>query len=98
MAQGDRARALALYRKNLQIAEALAACDPASSQRQIDVVVSYAKLGNLDYDGVTPDEKRRFWLRGHQILLKLKAEGRLPPNQDWTALIEQVLSKLPADQ
>ncbi len=47
LAQGDGPGALAAYRNSLPIAEALAARDPANTQWQSDLSVSYRKIGNV---------------------------------------------------
>ncbi len=93
-AQGDGAAALAAYRMDLTIADALAARDPASAQWQADLAVSCAKLGSLEH-GLSVEARRDHLLRGRDILIALKAAGRLMPNQDWIAWFEQQLAKLP---
>ena len=47
LAQGDRAGALAAYRKGLAIAEKLAARDPANTDWQRDLSVSHNKIGDV---------------------------------------------------
>ena len=94
-AQGDHKGALLAYRQGFRISEALSARDPTSTQWQSNVAVFCSRLGTLDH-GVQLDERRAFLVRGKQILMMLKKQGRLPPSQDWTAWFEQELSKLPA--
>jgi tetratricopeptide (TPR) repeat protein len=48
--QGDLAGALASYRKALGIAETLAARDPANTDWQRDLSVSYEKIGNVQLE------------------------------------------------
>jgi tetratricopeptide (TPR) repeat protein len=97
VAQGDGPEALAAYRKGLAIAEALAGRDPANTQWQTDVVVLCAKLGTLAH-AQNAEMRRDSLLRGRGILLELKAEGRLLPNQDWIAWFDDQLSQMLPDQ
>src|SRR5215467_263845 len=90
VAQGDGPRALEAYRQVLRIAEALTARDPANAQWQTDVAVSCAKLGTIDH-GQSIETRRDYLLRGKGILQRLKAEGRLMANQDWTEWFETQL-------
>ena len=91
---GRRRRALTAYRASLGIREKLAARDPANAQAQADVAVSCAKLGLIDY-GQNVDERRRYLLRGREILLNLKSTAKLLPNQDWIAWFDERLDELP---
>jgi hypothetical protein len=67
--------------KGLGIAEALAAQDPANARWQVDLAYSCSKLGELD-ELQTIDERRKHLQRGHEILARLKEQGRLHPQQD----------------
>lgn len=73
----------------------LAARDPANTQWQVDVAVSCAKLGGMEQLDKT--ERRAYLQRGLDILMALKASGRLLPNQDWTALFNDKLAALDGD-
>lgn len=92
-AQGDARAALAAYREGLSIREALAARDPANSRWQLDLAVSCAKLGT-SAPTQSADERRAFLIRAREILLTLKAAGRLMPSQDWIGWLEDQLSEL----
>ena len=74
------------------IREALAVRNPANTQWQVDVAVSCAKLGALEY-GQSIEERRGYLLRGREILVRLKSDGRLMPNQDWIASFDEELAK-----
>jgi len=98
LAQGDGPGALAAYRKDLEIAQALAARDVANVQWQVDFAGSCGNLGALDH-GQSTEAQRNHLLRGREILLKLKSAGRLAKNQDWIAWFDGQLAKLgSADQ
>jgi predicted negative regulator of RcsB-dependent stress response len=92
LAEGDGPAALAAFRKALAIRETLAARDPANTQWQTDVVASCAKLGTLNH-GQSLQTRRGYLLRGQALLLRLKSEGRLPPNQDWSAWFAERLGQ-----
>jgi hypothetical protein len=93
-AQGDGPGALAAYRKDLAIAEGLAARDPANAGWQVDVALSCAKLGALEA-GQTVDQRRDYLTRGRRILSELKAQGRLSPQRDMIAWFDEQLANLP---
>jgi Domain of unknown function (DUF4062) len=97
VAQGDGPGALVAYREELAIAEALAARDPANTQWQTDVAISCAKLGTLAH-AQNADVRRDYLMRGPGILMELKAEGRLLPNQDWIEWFDGQLSQMPPDR
>jgi len=84
--------ALAAYRKDLAIAEALVARDPANTQWQVDLALSAAKLGMSASLGM--DERRLQLARGRTLLTALKVQGRLLPNQDWIGWFDQQLAAL----
>ena len=93
VAQGDGPGALAAYRKGLGIREALAARDPANAQWQTDLAVSCGKLGTLEH-AQSVEVRRSYLIRGRSILVKLKEQGRLLPNKDWTAWFDSELGSL----
>ena len=97
VAQGDAAGALAAYREALAIREALAARDPANAQWQTDVAVSCAKPGTLAH-GQSIEVRRGYLVRGREVLAKLKAKGRLLPNQDRIEWFDAQLAQLPPNQ
>ena len=93
VAQGDGPAALRAYQEGLAIAEALAKREPANTAWQVDVAVSCSKMGSLGC--LLPARNRKqYLLAGQQILLRLKEEGRLHANQDWTGWFDQALNSL----
>ncbi len=60
-AQGDGARALAAYRKDISIADALAARDPTNHDWQHGLIVSYVKL-----DEATSDTLSMVTIKSHR--------------------------------
>ena len=93
VAQGDGPGALAAYQAGLAIAEGLAKRDPANTQWQVDVAVSYAKLGSFD-SLVSMQQRKEYLFRGLELLSALKQAGRLYPNQDWTSWFDNALRSL----
>lgn len=93
-ASGRAAAAIMAYKAALHLAEQRLAHDPAGPQRQTDVALSCARLGRLDR-GQSVEARRGHLLRGRDILLTLKAAGRLLPNQDWIAWFDDELARLP---
>lgn len=92
VAQGDGPGALTAYRKGLAIREALAARDRSNIQWQIDVAISFSKLGT--HTGIALTQRRDYLQRGLQIQHELKASGRLPPNQDWIGWFTERLEEI----
>jgi tetratricopeptide (TPR) repeat protein len=93
VAQGDGPAALRAYQEGLAIREALAKRDPANTAWQVDVAVSCSKLGSFD-SLLSAKNRKKYLLRGQQILLSLKEAGRLHANQDWTGWFDQALDSL----
>ena len=93
VSQGDGAGALAAYQAGLTIAEGLAKRDPANTQWQVDVAVSFAKLGSLD-SILSIQQRQQYLSRGLSLLTALKQVGRLHANQDWTGWFDYALSSL----
>jgi hypothetical protein len=93
VAQGDGAGALTAYQAALTIAEGLAKRDPANTQWQVDVAVSFAKLGSLE-SLVSMQQRKEYLSRGLELLSALKRAGRLHPNQDWTSWFDNALCSL----
>ena len=93
VSQGDGAGALAAYQAGLTIAEGLAKRDPANTQWQVDVAVSFAKLGSLD-SILSIQQRQQYLSRGLNLLTALKQVGRLHANQDWTGWFDNALSSL----
>jgi hypothetical protein len=71
----------------------LAKRDPANTQWQVDVAVSYAKLGSLD-SLVSMQQRKEYLSRGLELLSALKQAGRLHANQDWTGWFDSALRSL----
>ena len=90
---GDAPAALAAFRQCLAIAEALTARDPGDTEWQMDVALSCARLGAFD-QGLDAAARRDYLLRGRQVLLQLKADGRLPPGRDLIGWFAQQLGRL----
>ncbi|MBK9327119.1 MAG: hypothetical protein IPN00_12635 [Hydrogenophilales bacterium] len=81
LAQGDGPGALAAYRKGLAIAEALAARDPANTEWQRDLSVSFDRIGNvLVAQGDGPGALAAY-RKGLAIRQALAA--RYPANANW---------------
>jgi hypothetical protein len=93
VAQGDGPGALAAYQAGLAIAEGLAKRDPANTGWQVDMAVSCAKLGSLDFL-LLIGERQEYLSRGLNLLTKLKQAGRLHANQDWTGWFDSALRSL----
>jgi hypothetical protein len=81
VSQGDGSAALQAYRKGVAIREALAARDPSNAQWQTDLARSCSKLGTLKDQHSVP-VRRQYLSRGREILVRLKEQGRLHPQQD----------------
>ena len=77
-------------------ASPMAARDQSNAQWQVDVAVSYAKLGGMEQLDKT--ECLVYLQRGLDILMALKTSGRLLPNQDWSAWFNDKLAALDADE
>jgi len=92
IAQGDLGSALQAFGKSLALREVLAARDAGNVQWQIDVAVSCSKLGT--HAALSVDERRSHLIRGRDLLAGLKAQGRLPPNQDHTGWFDEKLKDL----
>jgi hypothetical protein len=76
VAQGDLTGALESFRASLAIAERLAAADPGNAGWQRDLIVSYAKLAEVEPGA-------GWWAKGLGVAEKLAAEGRLAPTDAW---------------
>ena len=96
-AQDDIPGAVASYRKSLDINEMLVELDPANVQWHTDVVFGCSKLGTLGQDR-TPEERCRYLRRGREILLELKKQNRLNPQQDSIAWFDQQLTNCSANK
>jgi hypothetical protein len=94
VAQNDLSGALSAYRKGMAIAEALTTRDSADTQWQTDLAISCARLGTLSHKQ-NKAVRRDYLLRGRGILVQLKGEGRLFPNQGWIKWFDKQLAKLP---
>ena len=93
VAQGDGPGAQAAYQVALAIAESLAKRDPAKTGWQVDVAISYAKLGSLD-SLVSMQQRKEYLSRGLKLLSALKQAGRLHANQDWSSWFYNALRSL----
>src|SRR5690606_17538252 len=93
MAQCDGAGGLSAYRKGLAISEALAERDPTNTQLQVDLAISFGKLGS--HVGLPVAQRQAFLLRGRKILQALESARLLPPSQDHVASFDAALAKLP---
>jgi hypothetical protein len=93
VAQGDGPGALAAYQAGLAIREGLAKRDPANTQWQVDVAVSYANLGSLD-SLVSMQQRKEYLSRGLKLLTDLKQADRLHARQDWTGWFDSALRSL----
>ena len=81
VAQGDTAGALIAFRKGLAIAEALAARDPTSAERQRDLSVSHNKIGEvLVAQGDTPSALATF---RKALAIREALAPRDPANTGW---------------
>ena len=95
VAQGDRAGALAAYRKSLHIREALAARDPANTEWQRDVAVSCWKLHALGHAAGSVEVRRTLLQRGLTILIRQRSLNQLPASDSgWIQLFEEAIRKL----
>jgi hypothetical protein len=81
VAQGDGPGALVAYRKQLSIAEALAARDPANAEWQRDLIVSFVKLGEVTGDNAYTD-------KALHVALGMQQSGILAPRDAW--MIEEL--------
>jgi len=79
-----------LIADSLTIAKKLVAPDAVIVQWQIDLAVSYCKLGT--HVVLTSEERRVYLKQGFAILNRLQNEGHLPPNQNWSNRFEEVLT------
>ena len=73
---GDLSGATARFEASLKVSERLAETNPGSAEAQRDLIVSYAKLGE-----VVPHQG--WWSRGLAVCERLAAEGRLAPTDAW---------------
>jgi tetratricopeptide (TPR) repeat protein len=88
-AQGDLAGARAAFRQGLDIARALAAKDPDNTTWQTDLVTMLMRMASAG------DDPRARWTEAHEILMRLKSQGRLTPaGVEQMAKIEDELAKL----
>ena len=78
VAQGEREEALKSYRASLAIAETLARRDPANTQWQRDLVVSYYKISET-----VPEEAYALLTEALAIVQRLSDSGRLAPIDRW---------------
>jgi len=76
--QGDRNRALTAYRTALAVRETLTRRDPANTQWQRDLIVSYVKMAEAE-----PTAARAQLSRALDIARTLQSEGRLAPTDAW---------------
>ena len=67
--------------------------DPANTQWQTDLVISFAKLGTMA-DGQNAELRRVYLQWGRAILVVLKGEGRLLSNRDWIEWFDNQLTQL----
>jgi tetratricopeptide (TPR) repeat protein len=95
--QGDGPEALDAYLKSLAIREKLTALDPSNTLCQTDVAISSKNLAKEGL-GQSLEIRRSYLLQGIEILMKLKAAGRLLPKQDWLDWFRKELAKLSSDQ
>ncbi len=76
MTAGDLEGAKARFEGSLKVSERLAEKNPGSAAAQRDLMVSYAKLGEiLPHQG--------WWANGFAVCERLVAEGRLAPADAW---------------
>ena len=66
-----------------------------NSQWLVDVAVSCARLGSLGGERAG-DMRRAYLMRGRDILVSLKTEGRLLPRHDWIEWFNGQLAQLAA--
>ncbi len=88
VSQGNLPEALKSYQASLVIAERLAQSDPGKTEWQRDLIVSYAKLAGV-FAG------KGWWRKAHEIVLKLRSEGRLAPADAW--MVEDTATNAAAD-
>jgi hypothetical protein len=84
---------MAAHQAGLAIRERLAKRDPANTQWQVDVAVSYAKLGSLG-SLVSMQQRKEYLSPGLELLSALKQAGWLHANQDWSSWVYNVLRSL----
>lgn len=94
LALGETASALAVYRQALAAREAIVACDPANPQWVTDVALFCGRLGALAQHA--PDVRLTYLKRGHEMLTKLKEEGRLPRSRKLMAWFERQIGRIQA--
>ena len=95
--QGNLQGALQAYQNGHAIAQKLVAADPSNTTWQIDLVVSFWKIGSSIDVTTEPDkqEAQDKLSRALDILRRLDEQGRLAPRyQQWISTIEQRLESL----
>ncbi len=70
-----------------------AALAQTMSEALVDVAVSFAKLGSLEFL-LSIQERRNYLPQGLRLLTTLKQAGRLHSNQDWTGWFDIALRSL----
>lgn len=91
--EGDSEGALQAYRQGLAIAERLAESDVTNAEWQTDVAYSCAKLSTVATQPI--DVRKDYVLRGREILVALKRQGRLLPRRDWISWFDAEIAKFP---
>ena len=90
-AQGDLPSALSSYKQDLEIAQKLAARDPANAQWKTDLVISLWKLASILEQHGTPQKREAGvnYQRALELLRALAVENRLTAEQKtWIPKLE----------
>jgi hypothetical protein len=77
------------YRASLTIHERLAASDASNAGWQRDLIVSYAKLGDMEPGA-------GWWAKGLAVAEAMVAKGTLAPRDAW--MVDTLREKAAADQ
>jgi tetratricopeptide (TPR) repeat protein len=79
---GDRAGGLTNYQRSVAIREKLAAANPADTEEQVSLALSYSILGGLALESHDKLAARDNFSKALAILKQLDREGRLAPDEN----------------